>query len=215
VLQPSDHFCSPPLDLLQQVHVLLVLRAPELNAVLQVASHQRRVEGQNPFPRLAGHASLDGAQDTVGPLGCQRTLPAHVQPFVYQYLQVPLGRAALDPFIPQPVLIAGITPSPWCKWKEWLTKNPSDCILAWRTWAGLTLIAIVGLQGGALLALPFREKYKHTYGTHKARKYKVSVLNLLCADTTKVFVVPVEGQQLLGSPSASFSGPQESYWKLC
>ncbi|KAK4831138.1 hypothetical protein QYF61_015441, partial [Mycteria americana] len=35
VLQPSDHFCGPPLDLLQQLHVLLVLRAPELDAVLQ------------------------------------------------------------------------------------------------------------------------------------------------------------------------------------
>ncbi|KAK4815949.1 hypothetical protein QYF61_010443 [Mycteria americana] len=35
VLQPSDHFCGPPLDPLQQLHVLLVLRAPELDAVLQ------------------------------------------------------------------------------------------------------------------------------------------------------------------------------------
>ncbi|KAK4816254.1 hypothetical protein QYF61_013888 [Mycteria americana] len=35
MLQPSDHFCGPPLDLLQELHVLLVLRAPELDAVLQ------------------------------------------------------------------------------------------------------------------------------------------------------------------------------------
>ncbi|KAK4812205.1 hypothetical protein QYF61_009097 [Mycteria americana] len=34
VLQPSDHLHSPPLDLLQQVHVLM-LGAPELDAVLQ------------------------------------------------------------------------------------------------------------------------------------------------------------------------------------
>jgi len=40
MLQPSDHFCGPPLDLVQQVHVLLVLRAPELDAGLQVGSHQ-------------------------------------------------------------------------------------------------------------------------------------------------------------------------------
>ena len=73
VLQPSDHFCGPPLDLLQQVHVFLVLRTPELNAVLQVRSHQSRVEGQNHLSRPAGHASPDAAQDTVGPLGCQRT----------------------------------------------------------------------------------------------------------------------------------------------
>jgi len=41
-----------------------------------VRSHQSRVEGQNPLSRPAGHASPDAAQDTVGPLGCQRTLPA-------------------------------------------------------------------------------------------------------------------------------------------
>ncbi|KAK4821554.1 hypothetical protein QYF61_022214 [Mycteria americana] len=36
VLQPSDHFCGPPLDPLQQLHVLLALRAPELDTVLQI-----------------------------------------------------------------------------------------------------------------------------------------------------------------------------------
>jgi len=70
VLQPLDHLCGPPLDPLQQLHVLLVLRAPELDAGLQVASHQSRVEGQNCLPRPAGHASLDATQDTVGLLGC-------------------------------------------------------------------------------------------------------------------------------------------------
>ncbi|KAK4815622.1 hypothetical protein QYF61_004837 [Mycteria americana] len=35
VFQPLDHFRGPPLDPLQQLHVLLVLRAPELDAVLQ------------------------------------------------------------------------------------------------------------------------------------------------------------------------------------
>ncbi|KAK4822001.1 hypothetical protein QYF61_006615, partial [Mycteria americana] len=35
VFHPSDHFCGSPLDLLQQVHVFPVLRAPELDAVLQ------------------------------------------------------------------------------------------------------------------------------------------------------------------------------------
>ena len=35
VLQPSDHLHSPPLDLLQQLHVLLVLGVPELDAILQ------------------------------------------------------------------------------------------------------------------------------------------------------------------------------------
>ena len=50
VLQTSDHLCGPPLDLLQQLCVLLVLEALELDAVLQVESHESRVEGQNHLP---------------------------------------------------------------------------------------------------------------------------------------------------------------------
>ena len=47
----------------------------------------------------------------VGFLGCKHTLPAHVQLFIHQYLQVLLSRAALNPFIPQPVLIPGVAPT--------------------------------------------------------------------------------------------------------
>ena len=36
---PLDHFCGPPLDALQQLHVSPVLRTPHLNAVLQVRPH--------------------------------------------------------------------------------------------------------------------------------------------------------------------------------
>ncbi|KAK4827388.1 hypothetical protein QYF61_017793 [Mycteria americana] len=79
VFQPLDHFRGPSLDLLQQLHVLLVLMTPELDAVLQVRSHQSGVEGQNHLPRSAGHASFDAAQDTVGLLGCECTLLAHVR----------------------------------------------------------------------------------------------------------------------------------------
>ena len=43
VLQPSDHLSDPPLDPLQHIHVLLVLGAPELDAVLQVGSHESGV----------------------------------------------------------------------------------------------------------------------------------------------------------------------------
>ncbi|KAK4831309.1 hypothetical protein QYF61_016798 [Mycteria americana] len=71
-------------------------------------SHQSGAEGQNPLPRPAGHAALDAAQDTVGFLGCECTLSAHVQLFIHQYPQVLLRRAALHPFIPQPVLIPGV-----------------------------------------------------------------------------------------------------------
>ncbi|KAK4810857.1 hypothetical protein QYF61_008829 [Mycteria americana] len=97
VLQPSDHFHGPPLDSLQQLHVLLVLRAPELDAVLQVRSHQSGVEWQNHLPRPAGHASFDAAQDTVGLLGCERTLLAHVQLFIHQYPSLYWNRG-----LPQP-----------------------------------------------------------------------------------------------------------------
>ena len=71
VLQPSDQLCGPPLDPLQQLHVLLVLRAPELDVGLQVGSHQSRAERQNPLPRPAGHVAFDSAQDMVGCLGSE------------------------------------------------------------------------------------------------------------------------------------------------
>ncbi|KAK4828525.1 hypothetical protein QYF61_026947 [Mycteria americana] len=125
VFHPSDHFCGPPLDLLQQVHVFPVLRAPELDAVLQVQdlafglveAHEVHT---GPLLELV-QVPLDGilslrrvncttqlAQDTVGFRGCEGTLLAHVQLFIHQYPQVLLCRAALNPFIPQPVLILGV-----------------------------------------------------------------------------------------------------------
>mgnify|MGYP001857004296 CR=1 FL=1 len=55
VLQPSDHLHGSPLDSLQQVHVLFVLGSPELDAVIQVGSHESRVMGQNHLPQPAGH----------------------------------------------------------------------------------------------------------------------------------------------------------------
>jgi len=50
VLQPSDHLRGPSLDPLQHIHVLLVLGAPELDAGLQVGSHESGVQGQNHLP---------------------------------------------------------------------------------------------------------------------------------------------------------------------
>ncbi|KAK4829762.1 hypothetical protein QYF61_006486 [Mycteria americana] len=111
VLQPSDHFHGPPLDSLQQVHVLLMLGAPELDTVLQVGWHKSRVEGENHHPRPAGHASFDAAQDTVDFLGCKRTLLSHVELLIDQHPQVLLLRAALNPFSTQPVFVLGIAPT--------------------------------------------------------------------------------------------------------
>ncbi|KAK4830124.1 hypothetical protein QYF61_008551 [Mycteria americana] len=101
VFLPSDHFCAPSLELLEQVHVFLVLGTPELDTVLQEGSH--RVEGENHLPRPAGHTSFYAAQGTIGVLGCKRTLLSHVQVFIHQ--------AALNPFIPQPVPELGIAPT--------------------------------------------------------------------------------------------------------
>ncbi|KAK4818005.1 hypothetical protein QYF61_004118 [Mycteria americana] len=106
VLQPSDHFHGPPLDLLQQLHVLV------LQSWTQYCRWDlTRAEGQNHLSRPAGHAAFDAAQDTVGLLGCQCTLLAHVQLFVHQYPQVLFRRAALNPIIPQPVLKPRIAPT--------------------------------------------------------------------------------------------------------
>ena len=52
VLQPSDHLQGPPLDLLQQLHVLLVLRDPELDSVFHKGYHKNRVEGRITSPVL-------------------------------------------------------------------------------------------------------------------------------------------------------------------
>ncbi|KAK4831140.1 hypothetical protein QYF61_015443 [Mycteria americana] len=111
VFQPSDHLRGPPLDLLQQVHVLLMLGVPELKAVLQVGSHKSEVERENHLPRPAGHTSFDAAQDTVGFLGCKGTLSGHVELLINQYPQVLLLRAALNPFSAQPVFVLGIAPT--------------------------------------------------------------------------------------------------------
>ena len=86
VLQPSNHLRGVALDLLQHIHVLLMLGAPE-DAGLQVGSHESGVKEQNPLPRPAGHASFDAAQDTVGFLGCKHTLLAHVELLIHQYLK--------------------------------------------------------------------------------------------------------------------------------
>ena len=105
-------FLWPPLDLLQQLLVCPVLRTPELDTGPQVGSHQSGAEGQNPLPCPAGHASLGAAQDTAGLLGCECSLPGHVHLLGQRYPQVLLGRAALNPFIPQPVLNSEGCPDP-------------------------------------------------------------------------------------------------------
>jgi len=64
--------------------------------------------GQNHLPQPAGHSSLDATQDTVGLLGCKRTLLAHVESLINQYFQILLLKAALKPFSAQPVSVLRI-----------------------------------------------------------------------------------------------------------
>lgn len=72
MLQPSDH----P----QHVHALLMVCTAELDAVFHVVSHKSRIEKKNLVP----HLLPPPPQDTVGFLGCECTLLAHVQLFVHQ-----------------------------------------------------------------------------------------------------------------------------------
>ena len=62
-----------------KLNVLLVLRTPELDTVLQVGSHRSRVEWLSHLPQPAGHASLDAAQVMTGFLSCKCILPACVE----------------------------------------------------------------------------------------------------------------------------------------
>jgi len=85
-----------------------VLRAPELDTVLQVGSHQGRERGQNILPQPAGHVSYDAVQDMVGLLDCEYTLLGCVEFLVNQQPQGLLLRVALNPFSAQPVFVLGI-----------------------------------------------------------------------------------------------------------
>ncbi|KAJ7426861.1 hypothetical protein WISP_11805 [Willisornis vidua] len=82
-----------------KIYVLPILNTLELGTAFQMGSHQCKVEGQNHLLQPADHTAFDAAQDV---------LPAHVQPLIHHHSQVLLGRAALNLFIPWPVLIPGI-----------------------------------------------------------------------------------------------------------
>ena len=66
--------------------------------------HQHRVEWQDHLPQPDVHAAFDAAQDTVGFLGCEGTLLAHVQLPIHQYPQALFRRAVLNAFLSQLVL---------------------------------------------------------------------------------------------------------------
>ncbi|KAK4811287.1 hypothetical protein QYF61_023339 [Mycteria americana] len=98
-LQTLHQLHCPSLDTLQQLNVLLVVRAPKVNTVFEGHSH---------FPSPAGHTVPDRSQDAVGFLGHLGTLLAHIQPAVNQHPQVLLCQAAFQPLFPKPVALHGV-----------------------------------------------------------------------------------------------------------
>ena len=98
----SEYPCVPLLDLLQQLHIFLLLEAPGLDAVLQTGPHRCREDGSCCLPCLAGLPSFDAAQDRIGFMGCKLMLICF---FINQHLQVLLCRGALYPFSAQPVFM--------------------------------------------------------------------------------------------------------------
>ena len=110
VLQPSDRSHCPPLDPLQQLQVILLLGGPRPRYSISGFASNGRVEGENHLPLPSGHSSFDAAQDRIGLQVCKITLPAPVQLFLHQDLQVLLHRAAIKEFS-QCEHISGIAPT--------------------------------------------------------------------------------------------------------
>lgn len=66
----------------EQLHIFLVLRVPDLDAVHPMETCKGRVEGDNHLPPIAlpaGHCSVDAAQGMVGFLCCKCPLLACIK----------------------------------------------------------------------------------------------------------------------------------------
>lgn len=92
---------SPPIILMASsgpapwLHILLVLRSPDLDSILQMGLHKGGVERGDHLPLTSGHPSFDATQHTDGFLGCKCILLTHVKLFIHMDPQVLLGRAVL------------------------------------------------------------------------------------------------------------------------
>jgi len=91
-----NHFCGSALDSLKQFLVLLELRGAELDTVLQMWSHQDRVEQEESLSQFTNHTPSNTPQDAIGFLGHKGTVLAHGNPAVHQDPQVPFPYAALQ-----------------------------------------------------------------------------------------------------------------------
>lgn len=75
------------MDLLEHISVLPVLGTPQLDAALQVESHQTGEEGQNHPPLTFWSHCFWCYQDMIGFLDCKCTWPGHVQALIHQHPQ--------------------------------------------------------------------------------------------------------------------------------
>ena len=88
------------LDSLKQFPVLLELRGPKLDTVLQMRSHQGRVEGEENPSQPTNHTTSNTPQDAIGLLGLKGMVLAQGGPAVHQHPQVLFPYAALQQVSP-------------------------------------------------------------------------------------------------------------------
>ena len=77
-------------DPLQQLHIILVMRVPSLDAEFWTGPQKGRTEEESHLSLSALQSSFDAAQDTTGLPGYRCTLLAPVQPFICQDPQIVL-----------------------------------------------------------------------------------------------------------------------------
>ena len=97
------------MNTLQGLNVLLAVRGPKPDTVLEVRPHQGRVQGDNYFPVPAGNTASDASQDALGLLDHLGTLLARVRSSINQYPQVHFLYAVFQPHCPRPVALATTT----------------------------------------------------------------------------------------------------------
>ncbi|KAF1651935.1 Nucleolar protein 14, partial [Eudyptes chrysocome] len=111
-LRTIDKLVLPLYDLCQ---MFPEAASDSIKFILRDAAHDMEgvieVKGRATFPGLDMCENILKAQDMVGFLDCECTLPAHTQFFIHQYPRVLLCRAALKPLIAQPVFMFGIAPT--------------------------------------------------------------------------------------------------------
>lgn len=90
--------------------ILLAVRGPKLSTVLELQSHQCRVQMHKHFPSPAGHAISDVGQDVTTLLGHLGTLMAPVDLAFNQHPQALFCWATLQALFPQAVPLHGLWP---------------------------------------------------------------------------------------------------------